>query len=65
MEGGVETEAKDKGITIYTVGYETGTGVDETLTKIAKCTGGFFRRSDGTSITTEKVFDEIFREIND
>lgn len=65
LEDGVETEAKDKGITIYTVGYETGTGVDETLTKIAKCTGGFFRRSDGTSITTEKVFDEIFREIND
>ena len=62
-DGGIETIAKNKGITIYTVGFETNAGVDESLTKYAECTGGFYRRSDGTSITTERIFDEIFQDI--
>ena len=56
---------KERGITIYTVGY--GTDAEEgdvALSVIANCgiSGGFFRRSDGASADA-RIFDEIFRDI--
>ena len=56
---------KERGITIYTVGY--GTDAEEgdvALSVIANCgvSGGFFRRSTGAS-ANERIFDEIFRDI--
>ena len=56
---------KDKGVTIYTVGYETDTEGGATISAITNCgaNGGFFRRSDGTSFTTDRIFDEILQDI--
>ena len=57
---------KDRGITIYTVGYETNAeDGGATLSTIANCgtSGGFYRRSDGTSFTTDRIFDEILQDI--
>ena len=57
---------KDREITIYTVGYETNAeDGGATLSTIANCgaSGGFYRRSDGTSFTTDRIFDEILHDI--
>jgi len=53
-----------RGVVIYTVGYETSEEQGDWLARQAACNGGFFRRSDGTSITTAKIFREIFDAIN-
>jgi len=53
-----------RGVVFYTVGYETSEEQGDWLAQQAACNGGFFRRSDGTSITTAKIFREIFDTIN-
>ena len=63
-DDGVEVKAKERGITLYTIGYETTVEVGQGLAEMAECTGGFFRRSDGTSITTAKIFKEFYDAIN-
>jgi len=57
-------EGASRGVAIYTVGYETSDDQGDWLEQQAECNGGFFRRSDGTSITTANIFDEIFDAIN-
>eukprot|EP01083_Nonionella_stella_P073342 198241_1 len=63
-DDGVEVKAKERGITLYTIGYETTAEVGQGLAEMAECTGGFFRRSDGTSITTAKILKEFYDAIN-
>eukprot|EP01083_Nonionella_stella_P276490 939488_1 len=56
---------KERGITIYTVGYGNDPDEGDTaLSIMANCgiSGGFFRRSDGASANA-RIFDKIFRDI--
>ena len=56
---------KERGITIYSVGYGNDPDEGDTaLSVMANCgiSGGFFRRSDGASADA-RIFNEIFQDI--
>ena len=57
-------QVKERGIALYIIGYETTPEVGIGLDVMAKCTSGFFRRSDGTSISIANIVQEIFEAIN-